>query len=96
MPTPAGCELTGLPALSQSCWLWLHCKVTGWPPPGLPGLIPVQEKPLLAEGLGCPCGLPLSKAGYKFRLPALLLVGLQNTVNKKSLSEVFELLVMNN
>lgn len=70
--------------------------MTGWPPPGLPGLIPVQEKPLLAEGPGSPRGLPLSKAGNKSQLPALLLVRLQNVVNTKSLSKVFELLVMNN
>lgn len=58
--------------------------MTSWSSPDLLGLIPVQDKFLLAEGPVSCHGLSLSKAGYKLQLSALsLVVGLESYGEQK-------------
>ena len=68
---------------------WLHCSVTSWSSPDLLGLIPVQDKFLLAEGPGSHRGLSLSKAGYKLQLSALSLVVALESCGEQKLFRMF-------
>lgn len=78
--------LQGLVSFNQT---WLHWSLTSWSFPDLLGIIPVQDKFLLAEGPGSRCGLSLSKAGYKLQHSALsLVVGLESCDGTKDFLDV--------